>query len=202
MLTGFQPLSLSLSFFSSFISAPLPLRLSKCRSLLCFIIPFSSQCQKPSLHPKLPVFISLLPPHINIPQSLREQSDPSVCCRLFALRGSAISLPLLWVSMTHASIILLSFCHYYAPWTPLHLSSWAFSSLLHSGSLNLTPRFILLPSSQISSNKYFYLSSAISQKRCLPFLLLQSFVSSIVLLEMSLSKHPSLPSVLTRHGQK
>ncbi|CAB1455831.1 unnamed protein product, partial [Pleuronectes platessa] len=38
--------------------------------------------QRPSLRPELSVFISLLPPHINTPQSVRKQSDPSVCCRL------------------------------------------------------------------------------------------------------------------------
>lgn len=49
--------------------------------------------------------------------SSRKQSDPSVCRHPSASRLNAISLtpPLLWVNMTHASIILLSFCHYYAP---------------------------------------------------------------------------------------
>lgn len=38
-----------------------------------------------------------------------------------------LSLPLLWVNMTHDSIIHLSFCHYYTLWTPLHLSPNLFS---------------------------------------------------------------------------
>lgn len=70
--------------------------------------------------------------------SSRKQSDPSVCCHPSASRLNAISLtpPLLWVNMTHASIILLSFCHYYAPWTSLHLSLLPFSALLHSVSIS------------------------------------------------------------------
>lgn len=148
--------------------------------------------------------------------SSRKQSDPSVCCRPSASRLNAISLtlPLLWVNMTHASIILLSFCHYYAPWTSLHLSSHPFSSLLHSVCLYLSslgssysPHLI----SPVMTNT----SISLSRKHRLSFPLLQSFVPSLFPLEyeLALSKHPSPLSVLlfpldrmthmsTLHGQK
>lgn len=113
-------------------------------------------------------------PHLSPPSShqypsispfSRKQSDPSVCCRHSASRPDAIplTLPLLWVNMSHASIILLSFCHYYAPWTSLHLFLQLFSSLLHCLSLFLFPRFVSLCSSHFSTDdKYLHQSSAIS----------------------------------------
>lgn len=81
--------------------------------------PSSFQSQRPSLHSELSLFISFVPSHINISQPLLLpiKSDPSVCCRLSSsksLHHLSHPLSLLWVNMTHASIILLSFCHYYA----------------------------------------------------------------------------------------
>lgn len=75
-----------------------------------------------ALSPSRAVSPHLSPPsshqYPSISPSPRKQSDPSACCRLPAstlLCHLSLPLPLLWVNMTHASIILLSFCHYYAP---------------------------------------------------------------------------------------
>ncbi len=69
-LSLFSPMLLFL--FSSLPSVTVspPLRLPSFPCLLLSIIPFSFHSRRPSLHPELSLFISLLPPHINIPQSL------------------------------------------------------------------------------------------------------------------------------------
>lgn len=81
ILIGLQPLSLSPPYFPLFCStlAPSiaflcdrspPLRLSSFLSILHLVIPYSFQSQRPTLHPKLSLLISVLSPHINIPQPL------------------------------------------------------------------------------------------------------------------------------------
>lgn len=151
ILIGLQPLSLfpllilpssALLLLPSFLSPatvpPSQAPIISVHSLVGHPLLFS----EPEAHsPSQAVSPHLCPPsshqYPSTSPSSRKQSDPSVC-HPSASRLNAISLtpPLLWVNMTHASIILLSFCHYYAPWTSLHLSSLPFSALLHSVSIS------------------------------------------------------------------
>lgn len=72
-----------------------------------------------SSHSSLLTSISL---NLSFPPVNRVTLQPAVASLPPRLCHLSLSLRLLWVNMTHASIILLSFCHYYALWTTLHLS--------------------------------------------------------------------------------
>lgn len=70
-LSLFPLLCSSLAPFISFLcDCPPPLRLLPFLSILHLVIPYSFQSQRPTLHPKLSLLISVLSPHINIPQPL------------------------------------------------------------------------------------------------------------------------------------
>lgn len=171
-----------------------------------FTASFLSLLEPEALFPSQAVSPHLSPPsshqYPSISPFSRKQSDPSVCCRHSASRPDAIplTLPLLWVNMTHASIILLSFCHYYAPWTSLHLFLQLFSSLLRS------PISISLPSVRLTLLVSFLHwwqipSSVVSHLSGVPPLLHHFFSLSCLLsipfqVELTLSKHPSPLSVL------
>lgn len=143
------------------------------------------------------VSLHLSPPsshqYPSISPSPHKQSDPSVCCRLSASRLFAISLtlPLLWVNMTHTSIILLSFCHYLPP--------EPFSISLHVPS----PRCLSLSLSSLGSSSSPLLISLVMTNTSISFLpSLKNPASSshslnlschnYVSFKMFLSKHPSL----------
>lgn len=183
------------------------LRLSSFLSALHFIIPLSSLSQRPCLHPRLSPLISVLPPHINILQPLILPVNRVTLQSAVATvppDSAAVSLtgPLLWVNMTHASIILLSFCHYYAL-EPLSVSPALSAPRSSTPSLclplSLIPRFIILSSSHLSADdKYLHHSSAVSLESgvSLPLRRPSCHLSFPLEYELALSRHPSLLSVL------
>lgn len=206
ILTGFQLLS---PWFPLFFPPSLPsVTVSpSSRALIISVPPWPRHpflfSEPEALSPSQAVSPHLSPPsshqYPSISRSPRKQSDPSVCCRLSASRLSAISLtlPLLWVNMTHASIILLSFCHYYAPWTPspslsmsLLLSPSLCLSLAHP-SVRLTLLFSSLRWWQILLSDSSHLS------RTPP--LLQPLMSSLFLLQDETSI-PSLPFIFPQQS--
>lgn len=179
------------------------LRLSSFLSALHFIIPLSSLSQRPCLHRRLSPLISVPPPHINILQPLILPVNRVTLQSAIATLppdSAAVSPtgPLLWVNMTHASIILLSFCHYYTL-EPLSVSP-ALSAPRSSTSslclpLSLIPRFVLLSSFHLSADdKYLHHSSAVSLESGVSFPLCRPscHLSFPLEYELALSRRPPL----------
>lgn len=121
--------------------SPLSVTPSPFSSFLCFITPSSFHSQRGCLHPKLSPFIFLLPPHINIPQSLL------LPVNRVTLQSAVASLPpdsspslLLSLSpvgkhdpcFDHPLVILSLLC-------PLNSSSSLYMSSLFVSSLRLSP---------------------------------------------------------------